>query len=94
MSVANSCPAHLLEHLGFEVDRNGAVTVHVKRPGQMFGLTLEQALRRIDEFKERDQARILRALPDFYDIPACGDVCRSCGCRHSATKNNETEVTE
>ena len=94
MSAANACSAQLLEHLGFEVDRNGAVTVHVKRPGQMFGLTLEQALRRIDEFQERDQARILRALPDFYDIQACGDVCRACGFRHGATKNNETEVSE
>lgn len=94
MSVDNACQAHPLEQLGFEIDRNGGVTVHVKRPGQLFGLTLEQALRRIDEFKERDQTRILRALPDFYDIPACGDVCRACGFRHGATKNNETEVSE
>ena len=94
MNAAYACPTHLLEHLGFEVDRNGAVTVHVKRPGRMFGLTLEQALRRIDEFREPDSARILRALPDFYDVPGCGDVCRACGFRHSEIKHNEIKVSE
>lgn len=63
-----------LEHLGFEIDRYGAVTVHVKQPGLMFGLTLERALYRIDEFREPDQARILRALPEFYDIRS---ACRA-----------------
>jgi hypothetical protein len=71
--MANVAPPQVpvLEHLGFEIGRDGAVTVHVKCPGQMFGLTLERALRRIDEFKAPDQARILRALPDYYDIPGC-----------------------
>jgi hypothetical protein len=69
MSAGAPAVAPLLEHLGFEVGRDGAVTVHVKQPGLMFGLTLERALYRIDEFKEPDQARILRALPDYFDIP-------------------------
>jgi hypothetical protein len=59
-----------LEHQGFKVSRlNGDVTVLVKGPGQMFSLTLERALHRIDEFKAPDQARILSALPHCYDIP-------------------------
>jgi hypothetical protein len=72
-TTSQLAPAPALEHLGFEIGRDGAVTVHVKRPGEMFGLTLERALFRIDEFKAPDQARILRALPDYYDIPA-GDA--------------------
>lgn len=82
MTAATETPLLLLEHLGFEVDRAGPVTVHVRRPGEMFGLTLEQALRRIDEFLPADRARILRALPDFYDVPVCGEVCPACGYRH------------
>jgi hypothetical protein len=81
-----------LEQLGFEVDRNGAVTVHVRRPGHLFGLTLLQALRRIDEFKEPDRARILRALPDFYDAPACGAVCPACGRRHATCAEPRDQV--
>lgn len=85
MSEAGPLPQ--LEQLGFELDRDGTVTVHVRQPGQMFGLTLQQALRRIEEFKEVDRARILRALPHFYDIPACGQVCSACGLRHQPCAN-------
>jgi hypothetical protein len=73
MSTTTAGAAPALEHLGFEVCRDGIITVHVKQRSDMFGLTLERALRRIDEFKAPDQARILRALPGYYDIPA-GDA--------------------
>lgn len=74
-SVPSAAPQ--LEHLGFEVDRHGGLTVHVRGPGQSFGLTIEQALRRIDEFKAPDRARIIRALSEFFNVPMC-PTCGNC----------------
>jgi hypothetical protein len=62
-----------LELMGFSSGRDGGVTVHVKRPGEMFGLTLERALRRIEEFNQNDQGWFLALLPAYYDIPATAD---------------------
>jgi hypothetical protein len=65
--------APTLELIGFSCGRDRSVTVHVKRPGEMFGLTLERALRRIEEFNENDQGWFLAMLPAYYDIPATAD---------------------
>jgi len=69
VSASTPAAAPILECLGVVAAPCGT-TVHVKAPGQMFGLSIERALYRIDEFKEPDQAQILRALPEFYDIPS------------------------
>lgn len=58
----------ILECLGVVADPLGA-TVHVKAPNQVLSLTLEPALRRIEEFTEPGQDIVLGMIPFIYSIP-------------------------
>lgn len=75
-------PWQTLECLGVELAGFGSPTVHVKAPGQLFGLSFEQALRRIEEFKERDQGLILAMLPYTYSMHGYRVMQVTAGERH------------
>jgi hypothetical protein len=74
VSAGAPAAAPILECLGVVVAPCGT-TVHVKAPGQLFGLSLERALYRIEEFKEHDQGLILAMLPAVYSIPKVSVMC-------------------
>jgi hypothetical protein len=50
------------------LDQPGPVTVHVRGPFGPFGLTLEQALRRIDHFHLDDQYRLRSAVERYFGV--------------------------
>lgn len=74
MSSSAPAAASILECLGIVAAPCGT-TVHVKAPGQLFGLSIERALYRIDEFKDLDQGLILTMLPLIYSIPKVSVMC-------------------
>lgn len=75
-STAPSPAARLwLVHDGF--DQFGPVTVHVRSPFGFFGLTLEQALVRIDQFHLQDQHRLRAGVERYFGVgPAQVDHTR------------------
>jgi hypothetical protein len=74
MSATAPARWQILECLGLVAEPLGT-TVHVKAPGQIFGLSLERALYRIEEFKESDQGIVLTMLPLIYAIPTVSVMC-------------------
>lgn len=68
MSTTTLITRQILECSGVVAAPSGT-TVHVKAPGQLFGLSLEQALHRIEEFTEPSQDIVLGMLPFIYSIP-------------------------
>jgi hypothetical protein len=44
------------------------VTVHVRSPFGFFGLSLEQALQRIDQFHLQDQHRLRAGVERYFDV--------------------------
>lgn len=81
MSTSAHGAAPFLECLGVVATPCGT-TVHVKAPGQMFGLSLERALYCIEEFREHDQGYVLAMLPFIYAIPEAIVMCVTAHERH------------
>jgi hypothetical protein len=50
------------------LDQFGPVTVHVRSPFGFFGLTLEQALARIDQFHLQDQHRLRAGIERYFGV--------------------------
>ncbi|WP_332848681.1 hypothetical protein [Massilia sp. S19_KUP03_FR1] len=50
------------------LDQFGPVTVHVRSPFGFFGLTLEQALFRIDQFHLQDQHRLRAGIERYFGV--------------------------
>ncbi len=50
------------------LDKPGAVTVHVRGPFGYFGLSLEQALHRIEQFHPHDQYRLLSGIEHYFGV--------------------------
>lgn len=50
------------------LDHFGPVTVHVRSPFGFFGLTLEQALVRIDQFHLQDQHRLRAGVERYFGV--------------------------
>ncbi len=50
------------------LDQFGPVTVHVRSPFGFFGLTLEQALVRIDQFHLQDQHRLRAGIERYFGV--------------------------
>lgn len=66
-SATPSAAARLwLVHDG--LDQFGPVTVHVRSPFGFFGLTLEQALVRIDQFHLQDQHRLRAGIERYFGV--------------------------
>lgn len=66
-SATPSAAARLwLVHDG--LDQFGPVTVHVRSPFGFFGLTLEQALARIDQFHLQDQHRLRAGIERYFGV--------------------------
>lgn len=67
-----TCPMPLLgERLWLVsdgLDQAGPVTVHVRGPFGFFGLSLEQALHRIDQFHLQDQRRLRAGVERYFCV--------------------------
>lgn len=50
------------------LDQFGPVTVHVRSPFGFFGLSLEQALHRIDQFHMQDQHRLRAGIERYFGV--------------------------
>lgn len=50
------------------LDQFGPVTVHVRSPFGFFGLSLEQALHRIDQFHLQDQHRLHASVERYFGV--------------------------
>ena len=50
------------------MDQFGPVTVHVRSPFGFFGLSLEQALHRIDQFHLQDQHRLRAGIERYFGV--------------------------
>lgn len=89
-SAAPSAAARLwLVHDG--LDQFGPVTVHVRSPFGFFGLTLEQALHRIDQFHLQDQHRLRAGVERHFGVgPAQVDHTRHTNVIAAPTRRTTT----
>ena len=65
---ATTAPAARLWLVHDGMDQTGPVTVHVRGPFGFFGLTIEQALHRIDQFHLQDQHRLRAGVERYFGV--------------------------